>query len=210
MKNKILILLGIYAIALVTFRVFYTNSAFYLFLVWNLFLAVVPYLITNFLKQNKSSYLFYFLFPIWLLFLPNAPYIITDLFHLPEGTLMPLWYDLLLIVVFSVNGMVLFFYSLNDMFNSLKEKYSIKIAQFIISTSIFLSGFGIYLGRYLRWNSWEILQNPKLLFYDILKPILNPLQHPRTWGITFGYGILFMICYSLFKPLAEIKSLKNQ
>ncbi len=210
MKNKLLIILSIYAITLVIFRVFYTNSGFYLFLVWNLFLAVIPYLITNFLKQNKNSYLFYFLFPIWLLFLPNAPYIITDLFHLPQGTLMPLWYDLLLIVVFSVNGMVLFFYSLNDMFNEIKEKYSIKIAQFIISISIFLSGFGIYLGRYLRWNSWEILQNPKLLFYDILKPIINPTQHPRTWGITFGYGFLFIICYSLFKSLSEIKDLKNQ
>jgi len=66
-----------------------------MFLIWNLFLVIIPFIITNFLKQNKKRMLLYSFFPIWLLFLPNAPYIITDLVHLQQGTLMPIWFDIL-------------------------------------------------------------------------------------------------------------------
>ena len=172
-----------------------------------MFLALIPFLSTNFLKQNNTKYLLYLLFPVWLLFLPNAPYIITDLFHLPKGTKMPIWFDLLLISTFTINGMILFFSSLNDMFTIIKEKYTTHFSWFIIISTIFLSGFGIYLGRYLRWNSWDIIQNPLLLLKTISDPIINPLQHPKTWGITLGYGFLFIICFLLFKPNLSNKSI---
>ncbi len=205
MKNKILITLSLYAIALIIFRVFYTKSGFYIFLVWNLFLAVIPFLITNYLKLKSSKVKLILLFPIWFLFLPNAPYIVTDLFHLQKGTAMPIWFDLLLLITFSVNGMLLFFISLNDMFTILKKWYSRKTAAITIYFTIILSGFGIWLGRYLRFNSWDIIQNPMSLVKSVFEPILHPTQHPKTWGITIGYGLLFVICFLLFKTYSEIE-----
>jgi uncharacterized membrane protein len=121
--SKIIILLSIYAILLVVFRVYFTKSVFYLFMVWNLFLAVIPYVISNYLKQVNNKYLLYVLFPIWLIFLPNAAYIITDLVHLHQGTLMPIWFDLLLILSFAITGMLLFFISLNDVFLLIKQRF---------------------------------------------------------------------------------------
>ncbi len=199
MKNKALITLSLYAIALIIFRVFYTKSGFYIFLVWNLFLAIIPFLITNYLKLKSSKLKLIVLFPLWLLFLPNAPYIITDLFHLQKGTAMPIWFDLLLLIVFSVNGMLLFFISLNDMFTVIKVQFSKNTASIIIYLAIILSGFGIWLGRYLRFNSWDIIQNPMSLVKSVFEPILQPTQHPKAWGITIGYGLFFIICFLLFK-----------
>lgn len=204
--NNLIIILCIYAISLTVFRVKVTDSGFYLFLIWNLFLAIIPFLITNYLKQQTNRFLLYMLFPFWLLFLPNAPYIITDLFHLEKGTLMPIWFDLLLIISFAICGMLLFFTSLNDMFNILTKYFSKKTVWFVTIVSLFLSGFGIYLGRFLRWNSWEILNKPLLLFRDIWNPIMHPIQYSRTWGITFGFGFLFLICFLIFKNLLGVRN----
>ncbi|MEE9348524.1 MAG: DUF1361 domain-containing protein [Flavobacteriaceae bacterium] len=198
LKNS-LALLCLYAISLVVFRVFYTQSDFYLFLIWNLFLAIIPFGITSFLTQVKSKLLNYLLFPIWLVFLPNAPYIITDLFHLQQGTSMPIWFDLLLILSFSISGMLLFFMSLNYMFVLIKNQLSKKTAWFISISILFLSAFGIYLGRYLRWNSWDLIHQPSVLFNDVLMRIIHPTQHPKTWGITLGFGFLFCIGFIIFR-----------
>lgn len=207
MKSKkqaqLIIILCLYSIALVVFRVFYTKHIFYLFMIWNLFLAIIPYLLTNFLKRSKNSYLFYLFFPIWILFLPNAPYIITDLVHLHQGTLIPIWFDLLLLISFSVTGMLLFFISLNDMFFVIKSRFSSAFAWFLSVFVLFLSGFGIYLGRYLRWNSWDIIQKPHLLLNDVLIRIIHPTQHPRTWGITIGFGLFFLIIFYGFRIITN-------
>jgi uncharacterized membrane protein len=118
---------------------------------------------------------------------------------------MPIWFDILLISSFSVSGMLLFFISLNDMFSLINERFSSKISWSIIISILFLSGFGIYLGRYLRWNSWEIIQKPILLFNDIFDRILHPQQHSKTWGITIGFGLFFLICFLIFKTFLESK-----
>lgn len=200
-QSKAIILLSVFSILLGVFRVFYTQSEFYLFMLWNLFSAIIPYKITNQLKEIKSSFLFYLLFPVWLIFLPNAPYIITDLVHLHQGTKMPIWFDLLLIVSFSVTGMLLFLISLNTMFLMIKMRFSNKTAWFISVSVLFLSGFGIYLGRFLRWNSWDIINKPQILFHDISIRIFHPMQHPKTWIITFGFGLLFLIIFLGFRSI---------
>lgn len=211
MKNQLknILLLCTYSILLVVFRVFYTQSGFYLFMVWNLFLASIPYVTTTFLKTIKRKRTLYITFPIWLVFLPNAPYILTDLVHLHQGTLMPVWFDLLLISSFTISGMMFFFLSINDMFLIVKERFSNNTAWFLIVFTLFLSSFGIYLGRFLRWNSWDIIQKPQLLINDILTRIINPMQHPKTWGITLGFGMLFLLVYIGFKAFINEKTNKN-
>ena len=201
--TQFLFLLGLYSVALVAFRIYYTKSTFYLFMLWNLFLAIIPFVLSNLLQQKSNRLLFYVLFPVWLLFLPNAPYIITDLFHLRQGNLMPIWFDLLLISSFSVTGMFLFYISLNDMFLLLKSQFSSNFAWFLSVFVLFLSGFGIYLGRYLRWNSWDIIHKPQLLLHDVFTRIMHPTQHPKTWGITIGFGLFFLITFYGFRIVSN-------
>ncbi|MCF6279195.1 MAG: DUF1361 domain-containing protein [Flavobacteriaceae bacterium] len=125
----------------------------------------------------------------------------TDFVHLQQGKAKPYWYDLLLISSFALNGMLLFFISINDMHKIIQQKFSNTKAWVSTTTIFFLCGFGIYLGRFLRWNSWDILQKPQLLFQDITIRFTDPIQHPKTWGVTLGFGLLFSISFFIFKSL---------
>lgn len=200
----LLLLFSSYCLTLVVFRGYFTSSYFYLFLIWNLTLAYIPFCITSIIKRvNLKGLGFVLVFMIWLLFLPNASYIITDIFHLKKQTNMPVWFDLLLILSFALNGLLLFFLSVYDMHKHLLTIISSKLTWFITISTLLLSGFGIYLGRFLRWNSWDIISNPKLLLLDVVDRIVNPLSHPATWGVTFGYGILFLFGFLLLKLIRD-------
>jgi len=206
-------ILSFYCFFLILFRIKITNSFFYGFLIWNLFLAYIPFGISTILKEKttlqNSKFKFWILFTTWLLFLPNAPYIITDFVHLQQGKAMPYWYDLLVISTFALNGMLLFFISINDMHKIIQQKFSKTKAWFSTTMIFFLCGFGIYLGRFLRWNSWDIIHKPQLLIKDIIMPIINPTQHPKTWGVTLGFGLLFTISFFIFKTLHNNSKINN-
>ena len=107
----------VFSIVLLMIRMKLTHSFFYLFLVWNLFLAVIPFAITTYLvslpKLNKFGFLIWF--SVWLLFLPNAPYIITDLLHLKRSDSDLLWLDILVVSSFALVGLTLFYLSVLDM-----------------------------------------------------------------------------------------------
>ena len=147
-----------------------THSFFYLFLVWNLFLAMIPFAISTTIKNKKdlSNLFLIFSFSFWLLFLPNAPYIVTDLIHLRLSQPTILWYDFIMISAFALSGLLLFYYSISDMVLILKNRFNKKIQLLFIPSICFLSAFGIYLGRILRYNSWEIVSNPFQLIRDIV------------------------------------------
>ncbi len=192
-------ILSRYAILLVLIRIYLTNSIFYGFMLWNLFLAYMPFFIGKIPITSKK--ILFLAFPVWLLFLPNAPYLVTDIFHLQQGNLMPMWFDLLLLLSFSINGLLLYFTSLKNFYKKVAFLYNQQIATLLIYSSIILSSFGMYLGRYLRWNSWEIISQPDALFNDVVNRVIHPLNHPRTWGITIGYSILFGILFWYYKNL---------
>jgi uncharacterized membrane protein len=184
------------------FRVAYTDSKMFLFLNWNLFLAIIPWVLSSMVMlkpkvQSKKRTLILLLFT-WLIFFPNAPYIFTDLFHLRGNLTMPIWFDLVLILSFAWLGLILGFLSLWDIEKLLLKWLSKKQVSIISSCLLFLSGFGIYLGRYLRFNSWDIVNNPVELMYDVGDRVVNPFDHPRAWGMTLFIGVfLNMIYWSL-------------
>jgi uncharacterized membrane protein len=72
----------------------------------------------------------------------------------------------------------------------------------IVSAVLVLAGFGIYLGRYLRWNSWDIVQHPILLFRDIIDRIVDPLSFPRTYSVTIIFSLFLIVSYSVFRCIA--------
>ena len=189
------------------FRFIYTDTKVFLFLNWNLFLAFVPWAVTSItiLKPNIQSYkiTIIILLAVWLLFFPNAPYILTDLFHLRLKSSMPKWFDLILILSFAWTGLVFGFLSLWDIEKILTKSLS-QIWISIISISLlFIGSFGIYLGRFLRWNSWDIIGEPFNLLYDITDRLINPFDHPRTWGVTIFMGIFLNMIYWTFRMVKK-------
>jgi uncharacterized membrane protein len=192
-------------IILLMIRMKITQSFFLLFLVWNLFLATLPYLISTYLltKEKLNKPVFLILFICWLAVLPNAPYILTDLLHLRSNE-SQVWLDMLIIVWFATNGMLLYFLSLRDMEVLLQKHFKIVHTTYIIISCSFLSGFGIYLGRILRWNSWDIIQDPWMLFQDLIQIVVAPSQHIEAWIFTFGFGAFLALGYTGFKQFKEI------
>lgn len=156
--EKSLLLSCGFSIALVLFRLVYTRQWLFVWLNWNLFLAAVPYLLTRTAIRNpdwvERNGRFILLFIAWLLFLPNSFYIITDLFHLEERKLVPLWFDLALIFSFAWNGILLGIASIRQMERILMCKWpGLREWQFVYPMML-LNALGIYIGRYLRYNSW--------------------------------------------------------
>ena len=143
------------------------------------------------------------LFCGWLMFFPNSPYILTDLFHLPIGTAVPMWFDLILILSFAWNGLLLGYASLFEIQRFLKERLSQNAVNCFIAGLMTLCGFGIYLGRYPRYNSWEIITNPVGLFSDIFNMILHPMQNTRMVGVTFFFSVFLMVSYWTLQTLIK-------
>ncbi|CAH8292792.1 putative membrane protein [Mariniflexile fucanivorans] len=191
----------IFSLFLLMVRVKLNHSFFYLFLVWNLFLAIVPFGITTYLrsKTNIKKIKLVLYFGAWLLFLPNAPYIITDLIHLRLSADSYLWLDILVVTSFACNGLLLFYLSMIDMKNILKTYINKTALHYLLITVLFASSFGVYLGRFLRYNSWEILSNPKYLVLDILNILSHPLAFKEAWLFTILFGIFLTIGFWVFQ-----------
>ena len=187
-------------LVLLIIRMKLAHSDNYLFLVWNLFLAAIPYAITIYLvnlpKLKRIPLLL--IFAVWLLFLPNAPYILTDMWHLRYNQPHIFWLDILLISAFAVNGMMLFYFSVTDMKIILLKCLNQTKMRFILIFVFFTSAFGVYLGRFLRYNSWEILTNPKILFIDIINMIVKPLANKEVWLFTLLFGAFFTLGHWIF------------
>jgi uncharacterized membrane protein len=189
------------------FRFTYSDTKAFLFLNWNLFLAIVPWVFTSVallrpsLRRNRFTV--FALLGSWLLFFPNAPYILTDLFHLRLRSSMPIWYDLLLILSFAWTGLLFGFLSLWDIEKILGRSMNRLKVTLVSVGLLFLGSFGIYLGRFLRWNSWDIISEPFRLLYDISDRVINPLDHPRTWGVTLFMGLFLNILYWSFRLIKK-------
>lgn len=199
-----------FSVILIAYRCHFTSTLLYTFLCWNLILALIPYLLSSlivlFPPQNKNNLMLYLLIAIWLLFFPNAPYILTDLFHLRAKPPVPFWYDLVLILSCAWNGLILAIVSLWDMHQLLNRLFNRTLGWIFALSALVLGSFGIYLGRYLRFNSWDIISNPRSLFFDILDRIINPLSHTTTYGVTILFSVFLII---LYLTIHQIKHLKN-
>lgn len=190
-------------------RILFTGTGEYLFLNWNLFLAFIPWILSMVILLNKklknSILILLILIPVWLLFFPNSPYILTDLFHLNDKGNAPVWFDLIIILSFAWTGLVFGFNSLLIIESLLAEYFSSKAVKIFTVMLLFLGSFGVYLGRFLRWNSWDIVNNPVVLLTDVFARISDPLSHPRTWGVTILFGILLNMIFWSAKIFSERK-----
>ena len=198
--KRYLLAFCLFIFILVGIRVLYTGSYRYIFLLWNIFLAWVPFAVSGQMHKLQSN-IKWVLLSVWLLFFPNALYVVTDLMHLNADTAAPLWYDVILLFSASVLGLIFGYVSLNsiEMFlikHVRKEYVSILIYSFLI-----LASFGVYLGRFLRWNSWDILTHPQPLLIEVATRIINPIDHTKTWAVTLMFSAFFYLLYAGVKML---------
>lgn len=199
--SLLLILMTVFCFSLSAFRYYISDTKVFLFLNWNLFLAWIPLLLSScILAFNiKSKISLIFISIVWILFFPNSPYILTDLFHLRARNSIPIWYDLIVILSYAWTGLICGFISLNDIEKRLSEYGKRNSISGVIVFFLFMSSFGVYLGRFLRWNSWDVLNNPFGLFSDIIVRLIYPMEYTKTWGVTVLMGIMLNFMYFTFK-----------
>lgn len=194
--ERILLLSCGFSILLVALRITVTGSLMYGFLPWNLFLAWIPYSISNRVNKTttkKNNTRLVALSFLWLLFIPNSFYIITDLFHLDEGFAAPQWFDLALIFSFAWNGLMLGVLSMQKMEKIISERIGYR--WLFVYVVMWLNALGIYIGRYLRFNSWDIITNPFQLAGDILYLCFHPLRNKNEWAMIVCFSILMTLIY---------------
>jgi uncharacterized membrane protein len=107
---------------------------------------------------------------------------------------------------FALNGLLLFYLSIRDIKGILQTFLNKKKVNYIITIVIFLTGFGVYLGRFLRYNSWEVLSNPKYLFIDILNIAIKPFSNQEAWLFTILFGLFLWVGYWAFEIFSKAKN----
>ena len=204
---KILVISSAISMFLLFGRIAFSFSLTYTFLAWNLILAwapLVPAILfynkhPGGLKRNLSILVF---FCCWLLFFPNSPYIITDLFHFRTRPGIPAWFDLVLLMSFLWNALMVGYVSLmfvhQKIFILVRRKI---LANLIVYFILFLTAYGVYLGRYERWNSWDVFLNPMILLFEICSPVVHPFSNIKSIGFTGIFGLFLISAYSILNAM---------
>ena len=186
---------------LVAYRIIAGAQVRHAYLVWNLFLAWLPLALAwrvQMLERRGAprDWKFWATASAWLLFFPNAPYIFTDLVHLTSRWQSRYWADLTLILLFAMTGFLLGFLSLYLMQSLVARRFGWRMGWLFVAVVAGLSSFGIYLGRFLRWNTWDVLLNPLELLRDVGGMAVHPLAH--------GGPVRFQLLFALFLFLAYL------
>jgi uncharacterized membrane protein len=198
-------------IGLVFARVAYSDSGRHLGLIWNLFLAWIPFILAYlaYMVSWRRATLF-LIIPViaflWLIFFPNAPYMLTDLQDLArKASDAPLWYDVIIVVWTSWTGMLLGVISLYLMQDIIIRSFGRVTGWIFVFVISGLSSFGIYIGRFVRLNSWDILQNPTETAQEILGIVIDPSRRLAAFTLlyTFFFLFVFLLLYSFSHMLRE-------
>jgi uncharacterized membrane protein len=197
----------IFSVALVIVRIIYTGHLTFIFLVWNLFLAFIPFSISSYLERNsswiKNRVRLLVALLAWILFIPNSFYIITDLFHLGSSA-APIWFDLALLLSFAWNGLILGIVSVRQVEKILQSVLPKTNEMFFLVPIMLLNAFGIYVGRYLRFNSWDVIGNPFELMGNISALVLYPSAYKSAWAMISCYAVLLSFIYVSMKRMSNL------
>ena len=194
-------------------RILFTRSLGYEFLIKNLFLAWLPYFFSlvavgmarGTTPQPKWNAPLIWL--AWLVTFPNAPYIFTDLIHWRNRPpIMPWWFDLGLVLMFGLAGCFAGIVSLKMMHDLVRRAIGGIGGWMFVTAVALLSGFGIYLGRFERWNSWDLFIQPRILLKQTLFSSLGPHSVDRTFGVTLMYGAMILVTYVMLVSMNPASS----
>lgn len=201
--KSILYLLGL-AVLLNILRIILFGNTSFIYILWNIFLAFIPFFITSILilntkKDDIVKPFFIISFILWLLFLPNAPYVVTDFIHLGRIHSVPIVYDMFLLFTSASVALLMGLYSISHMEKMLLLKFSKKVTNILIAIIILFTSFGVYLGRFLRFNSWDFFISHNSLVTSIWKIFTESNGYANVYGYTLLFFIFIYIAYLAFK-----------
>lgn len=197
-----LLLATAFCSALVIARAIFYHQYHYLFLMWNLLLAWIPVIAIRFMGKPAGKKIApeeIACIALCILFLPNAPYILTDLFHLRQDMHVPIWYDWLVLLASGWTGLLLGMWTLKRIQLWIEFRFSKRLAFYFVPVGLLLCAYGVYLGRYGRWNSWDIVAQP----LELLADIFESFTRPRALGMTGLYTLFLTFAWWSFAPLMK-------
>ena len=204
-------LLLLWSVALVVHRPHLAKDKSADGLLWNLFLAAVPLLWSSAFRwsfEGRRFLLSPVFFVLWLLFFPNAPYLLTDLIHLGPRPDIPVWSVLFMLLSCAGTGTMLGYLSLGDIHGAIEQKLGKATGWTVAVLSLMLCGFGIYVGRFLHWNSWNAFNHPIRLFYSLSGQFSNPGTSPHPASVTLIFGVGLLLGYMALRVVALPSSSK--
>ena len=117
---------------------------------------------------------------------------------------VPLWYDLALLLSFAWSGLLFGIVSVRQMEKLFERNFNRKLDVLFVLPVMALNGFGIYIGRYLRFNSWDVLTNPFQLINDIVYLFIHPLHNRFDWSMIVCYTVLLSMIYYAIKKMSKV------
>lgn len=201
--KEIYILLAL-AVVLNIARILFFGNYSFVWILWNLFLALVPFLISSILilntnKINITRPFFITLFILWLLFLPNAPYVVTDLIHIGRIRVVPVIFDSFLLFSSAWVALLLGLHSIYHIEKIFLLRFSKKVTNIIIAIVILFTSFGIYIGRFLRFNSWDFFTSNISLISSTWKVFTQSNDYVNVYSYTILFFFFIYMAYLSFK-----------
>jgi uncharacterized membrane protein len=195
-----------WCVALLGVRMWYSGGRGNAFLLWNLILAVIPVLAGCGLQvlARRSGLVVpkILIFLFWLAFLPNAPYLVTDFVHLSQTPPVPQWFEVVLFASFAATGALLCYAAVTDVQEVVAARFGRALGWTVAVGSLLLSGFGIYLGRFLRWNSWDVVTPPSTLAHEVAYQLTHLRLHDSTWQVSIVYGVGLILGFIALRSIS--------
>lgn len=191
------------SVGILTARMVYMSNMSYRFLIWNLFLAWIPLVCALTAERVRSRIGVLACGAAWLVFLPNAPYLLTDLVHIGRTTGNWFWYDLIMLLSFGLTGLLLGYVSLYAMQKLVARRFGSVMGWIFAIGTLGLCSFGIYLGRFERFNSWDVVFNPFDLLLTIYSRVRHPFDYPWTYVLSFMLAALLVAIYVGLRSFAR-------
>jgi uncharacterized membrane protein len=204
-----LVLSNVVSVGFLLSKMWSEQNSTYSFLLWNLMLALLPLcfsfgLIFSLAKRRWLSWQNITLSVLWLLFLPNSFYLSSDLVHLRDASQANVLFDIVLLLSFSFNGFITGMISLYLIHRELYRRFWASQVHILIGLVLLASSFAIYLGRNLRWNTWDVLVHPAGLVFDVSDRLINPTAHPQALTTTLGFFVLLGSIYIVLWQFAQV------
>ncbi len=196
------------ALGLYLLRFAFTGDVMFGFMAWNLVLSLLALLaavtckVSAGIKQNKPAIVAGI---IWLLLLPNTFYMLTDFIHVKDAGDITVMFDIVMVGLFAMNGFLHGILSLYIVHKLILKKVSPMRATLGVGVVILLASFAVDMGRYLRWNSWDVLLHPADLLLDVSDTLLHPFTYDRSYLVTGVFFVAISSLYAVFWQLTKVQ-----
>lgn len=207
--EQTILIFALFCIILNIYSIFALKNLFYGYLTWNLFLAYIPYFFANqfvaSVDKKQPAWIQILLFFLWLAFFPNTIYMVTDFIHLYEQRTLPVLFDVAEIFSYAWTAVFLAFLSLHKVEQAITKKFNANKSLVVIIFTIFLSSIGVYIGRFLRWNSWDLIVRPWSVVIDFFQTIAQTGGFLNFIGMIVVFSGMFAGVYFSLRALTQKK-----